>query len=625
MKLRRISFLVLLLFSFNLFSVFMPIFAAKVKSYIPNQRVFLEIPQASFCRYPSSTVTVPIIIGNLDPENRTLIVRKIEIYTSDGDLISEKSMFSPISSVSAVFSTPEEVRSALGIKAPLKEKIDKAKKSLLEAENIKAPLTKDEKEERRKLVLNAYYGLQHEYLDTSDNQTKQDIIQRLFYDSISIDLKTIKPNIEPVDFTSLRIKVLLDEYSTVDSEGNLVNTGQNSPIVAESEFNVFLLESLPATQGWQAGDGHLHSIWSDGEPSIAVRASYAASKGYKWIIITDHAGDSAHTDQARLEEREWQYYVQDCIDNSGSITICPGEELATAEGPFLPPPNSGHLLCYANSSYASSYGTCQELINKANSAGGFGIIAHPYNSAFLWGDWNASGFRGLEIISNQSNYSSSAVSKWDTLLTNNLQGIISGSYPKIIGMAGSDSHSVNPENFGRNMTYVFTDKIDAPSQDNVYTALREGKVIASSDGSFAAFTVRKYDTSNYAGPGQIIEVNTGDTLEFVVYYRQVNDVSTNVRIKIISNNGEILNGSNGEVVQGPSGYRTYYGTITKSRYYRVQVEFENPEGYVFVNPAYVKVNTSPNFSLSASPPSQTVSPGVSTSYTVNLTSQNGFN
>lgn len=226
---------------------------------------------------------------------------------------------------------------------------------------------------------------------------------------------------------------------------------------------------------------------------------------------------------------------------------------------------------------------------KANSAGGFGIIAHPYNPAFLWGDWNASGFRGLEIISNQSNYSSSAVSKWDTLLTNNLQGIISGSYPKIIGMANSDVHN-STYMWGLNMNYIYTGSSSPPgtNRSTVYNNLKAGRVSASSDGSLAVFSLNSY------APGSVVNVNPGtNNISITVdaecargdYY------SPGGTIRIIKNSTAVLTDS----FSGLSITRNYTLTATTDCYYRVEVTFNGIVGdhveysYCFVNPVYVNL------------------------------------
>jgi len=57
----------------------------------------------------------------------------------------------------------------------------------------------------------------------------------------------------------------------------------------------------------------MHTAWSDAYfQSIESRRDDAYNKNLKWIIITDHAGDSQHTSQPRLEWNEWSSYNDDC-------------------------------------------------------------------------------------------------------------------------------------------------------------------------------------------------------------------------------------------------------------------------------------------------------------------------
>jgi len=323
------------------------------------------------------------------------------------------------------------------------------------------------------------------------------------------------------------------------------------------------------------------------------RRDQANSKGLKWIIITDHAGTGDYengADGPRLASNEWYLYINECNDAQTSyITVCPGEELATKEYEILHPKNSGHLLCYANSSYAASYGTCQELINRTNSAGGFGIIAHPYANAWVnWDDWNVTGFRGLEVISNQSDYSQSAVNKWDELLTDNLQGIINGNHPKVFGMANSDAHNTQG-GWGKNMNYIYTGSSNPPgtNRSSVYDNLRAGRVTASSDGSLAVFSLNSY------APGSIVNVNQGtNNISITVSAECVESYSSpSGTIKIIKNGESVYS----EPFDGSSVTMIHSFTATADCYYRVEVTFtgfvgdEPKDSYCFVNPVYVSL------------------------------------
>lgn len=56
------------------------------------------------------------------------------------------------------------------------------------------------------------------------------------------------------------------------------------------EATALLTTTLPAEPGWVAGDGHIHSNYSDGAYDIFQRRNDAINFGYKWIFMTDHSG-----------------------------------------------------------------------------------------------------------------------------------------------------------------------------------------------------------------------------------------------------------------------------------------------------------------------------------------------
>ncbi len=562
--------------------------------------LFVEIPKDSWSRVPVKTVYLPIILGNLNPDN-DILLNSIEIFDKDKNLILEEKVNTFLKKVYEFAKSPDETRKSLGINPPTTEDLDKAKEILLE---IDATIDKVKKD---MLVEEAWQKLKYKLSDKNPDtytDAEQKLSNLLYTKWIEIDLTKIMKDIKEEDYVSLTVKINFE----------IGNTSYQT----EEQTYLFYLNSLPTRTGWYPGDGHIRTTglhfddekddslseytgnyenygFSDAKDysSVFIRRNQANSFGYKWIIITDHAGDYVHTHQPRLELEEWSIYDQACTRAtnyySPSITVCPGEELATKEYEILHPENSGHLLCYGNSSYAASYGTCQELINRTNSAGGFGIIAHPYANAWVnWDDWNVSGFRGLEIISNQSNYSSSAVSKWDELLTSNLQSIIGGG-DKIIGMANSDVHN-STYMWGLNMNYIYTGSPNPPgiNRYTVYNNLKAGRVSASSDGSLAVFSLNGY------APGSIVNVNPGtNNISITVnaecargdYY------SPGGTIRIIKNGTAVLTDS----FSGLSITRSYTLTATADCYYRVEVTFNGIVGdhveysYCFVNPVYVNL------------------------------------
>jgi hypothetical protein len=261
--------------------------------------------------------------------------------------------------------------------------------------------------------------------------------------------------------------------------------------------------------------------------------------------------------------------------------VCPGEELAVNEGPDL---FGGHLLSYANSSYAASYGTgCGTLTANVLNAGGFGIIAHPYNPLFRWYDWYAAPWRGLEVVSNQSGYSVDAVGEWDTWLRSSLSDEIAGTVRRV-AMANSDVHNAASTPWGSNMNYIYTGNYSAPgtSPSAVWTPIQRGSLTASSDGSFAAATV------NGVYPGYTASVARNSTVSVFVTGTPAFSTYTNAEVTVL------LNGypQTSQIVplSGVNFTRTYALTVPADAYIRVEVRYgiaDNSSGYCFVNPVFI--------------------------------------
>lgn len=574
-------------------AIFPPLsFNSNIKAQASD--LFVEIPKNSWSRAPVKTVYLPIIFGNLNPDN-DILVKSVEIFDKDKNLILEEKVNTFLKKVYEFAKSSDETRKSLGINPPTTEDLDKAKEILLEIDTTK------DKAKKNMLVEEAWQKLKYKSSDKNPDtytETEQKLSNLLYTKWIEIDLTKIKKDIKEEDYVPLTVKINFE-------------TG-NTSYQTEEQTYLFYLNSLPTRTGWYPGDGHIHTQGLPNQPdnpanysgnyenygfsdatdssTILIRRNQANSFGYKWIIITDHAGnDNIWTSEPRLESDEWSIYNTACTratnNYSPNITVCPGEELATKE--LLAPGVTGHLLCYSNSTYASSYNaSCQDLIDRTNSAGGFGVIAHPFGGIF-WSDWNVTDFRGLEIISNQSNYSSSAVSRWDTLLTSHLQGIISGSYPKIIGMANSDVH--NPSYmWGLNMNYIYTGSSSPPGTNRaaVYDNLKAGRVSASSDGSLAVFSLNGY------APGSVVNVNPGtNNVSITVSGKSVSLAYPFINIHIYSNNGiEILS----DYLYSQYDFtETYQLTATSDCYYRVMVTFGNcsncENNFCFVNPIYVNL------------------------------------
>lgn len=80
---------------------------------------------------PVKTVYLPIIFGNLNPDN-DILLNSIEIFDKDKNLILEKKVNIFLRKIYEFAKSPDEIRKSLGINPPTAEDLDKAKEILLE-------------------------------------------------------------------------------------------------------------------------------------------------------------------------------------------------------------------------------------------------------------------------------------------------------------------------------------------------------------------------------------------------------------------------------------------------------------------------------------------------------------
>jgi hypothetical protein len=252
----------------------------------------------------------------------------------------------------------------------------------------------------------------------------------------------------------------------------------------------------------------------------------------------------------------------------------------------------GHLLSYANSSYAASYGngTCQNLINNVIGAGGFGIIAHPYNPSFRWSGWTATPWQGIEVVSNTAtSWDDQAVSKWDQQLLAKLNDELTDTICyRCVAMANSDVHSASGQPaWGSNMNYIYTGSYSVPgtSSSAVWNPIQKGSLTASSDGSFAAATV------NGTYPGYKTAVPRNSSVSVFVTGTQVSSTYTTARVRIIRNGSVVLSPPDFSIF-GSNFTQNYSITIPEDSYVRVEVTYGTNAGWMgkcFVNPVFVAV------------------------------------
>lgn len=131
-----------------------------------------------------------------------------------------------------------------------------------------------------------------------------------------------------------------------------------------------------------AGNIHIHTSYSDGRSSIDEIAAFAADAGLRYIIITDHET------LAGLPEEGIRH----------GVVVLVGAELNKE--------SHHYLVLDLDRLLEGNESDPQEMIHRVRNAGGFGILAHPFEKGspyidkgktYKWTHMPKSGFDGLEI------------------------------------------------------------------------------------------------------------------------------------------------------------------------------------------------------------------------------------
>ncbi len=308
--------------------------------------------------------------------------------------------------------------------------------------------------------------------------------------------------------------------------------------------------SLPESTFWFAGDQHVHTTYSldavvlDGtEEDVTDYATVAESMGLDWMMVTDHS--NVHADWNGTE-----YYTPDqfnaattqaaAFSQSHPLIALVGQEMGLGQTGFWNLPS--HYLAHpfmsdstgyiANPSSGLVFGLAnceaeQVIIDRVNNAGGFGFIAHPFDSGSLaFAEWDfgngAVGWAGLEIWSDTNGTLKStddqAIGKWHDLLGGiaaphlgelNVRSGFPNAFP--VGLGNSDAHQ--PGLLAATFTYAWMPEF---TRAQMVGALMRGQCIASNGPLLYAEAgdARIGEVALLAPGDNDLNINLATTMEF---------------------------------------------------------------------------------------------------------------
>ncbi|GLY85911.1 CehA/McbA family metallohydrolase [Actinoallomurus iriomotensis] len=206
-------------------------------------------------------------------------------------------------------------------------------------------------------------------------------------------------------------------------------------------------------RAWYRGDGHLHTVHSDGKRLPAEVAAGARQAGLDFMVSTDHNTSSAHA--------VWgEYAGQDLL-------IITGEEVTTRNGHWLAlglP--AGEWIDWRYRSRDDAFGRFARQVHRS---GGLVVPAHPY-CPYIASQWKF-GYAdadAVEVWNGPWTYDDeSAVDTWDAGLAEAVR--TGGRW--LPAMGNSDAHS-EPQVIGLPHNVVYADGL---TTDAVVSGIRAGR------------------------------------------------------------------------------------------------------------------------------------------------------
>lgn len=344
---------------------------------------------------------------------------------------------------------------------------------------------------------------------------------------------------------------------------------------------------------------HIHSSYSDGAKLHTEIANIAADCGLNMILITDHnihvqGFDGYHNHKGK------------------KVLMITGEEIHDRN--LFPPKN--HLFAVGiQKSFTELASDSQNLINSIRTDGGLSFIAHAHDPAFpalgeedlSWTNWSVSGFTGMEIWNNLSEFKIQSknkahaiffalfpqflahqppkemINRWDTLTQNGNQ---------VVGIGSSDAHTIIYQfgplkkeifpyryHFKTINTHLIIEKDitgnACEDTKHILGALKEGNVFVANDQVKKASGFRFYAIQNghYFPMGSQLSFQDGIVLQADLPFA-----------------GDCLLIRNGEQIVKRNATKSIHFSVSEGGVYRLECYRKHlfkKRGWIFSNPIYI--------------------------------------
>ena len=208
-------------------------------------------------------------------------------------------------------------------------------------------------------------------------------------------------------------------------------------------------------RGWYRGDGHLHTVYSDGHRTPDEVAAGARAAGLNFMISTDHNTSASHGVWGPLAGED--------------LLIITGEEVTTRNGHYLAlglPP--GDWIDWRYRARDMHFGEAAQTIHDS---GALVVPAHPY-CAYVACRWKF-GYDQADAVEVWNGPwtadDESAVDTWDGMLVQATNGGANSKW--LPAMGNSDAHSV-PQVIGLPHNVILADQL---SREALLEGIRAGR------------------------------------------------------------------------------------------------------------------------------------------------------